>query len=285
LTPLRRKSSGIYYLDISHNGERIRESLGTKDKKIAKQLKRSKEVEIRERLILDKPKEKSIPLKSLINKFLNHEANWSNETREWYSIAIKSYFKNKTSINSSYAKAVNVFRNFCFKRGYKNNIPKQKGLKVYKERNRTFSSNELDLIFNTIEPLEFRKFIQFAYYTGARRGEICSMQREFITRGFVIGKTGKRQLKINSQARKFIDLENLWNYKKGYVSQTFKKNMRRLGIKDAEFHDLRRTFGLNLIKKGIPIYQVSKLLGHKSVTITEKHYAPLLVEDIEDFTL
>ena len=60
---------------------------------------------------------------------------------------------------------------------------------------------------------------------------------------------------------------------------------RRLGIKNARFHDLRRTFGLNLIKQGMSIYKVSKLLGHKSVRTTEQHYAPLLAVEIEDFSL
>ena len=61
--------------------------------------------------------------------------------------------------------------------------------------------------------------------------------------------------------------------------------MKRLEIPDARFHDLRRTFGYNLIKQGMPIYQVSKLLGHASVTTTEKHYAPLLATDVEEFEL
>ena len=61
-----------------------------------------------------------------------------------------------------------------------------------------------------------------------------------------------------------------------------KKEVRKLGIKNARFHDLRRTFGLNLIKQGMSVYKVSKLLGHKSVRTTEQHYAPLTVE-IEDF--
>ena len=65
----------------------------------------------------------------------------------------------------------------------------------------------------------------------------------------------------------------------------FKKEVRRLKIKDARFHDLRRTFGLNLIKQGMSIYKVSKLLGHKSVRTTERHYAPLLATEIDDFVL
>ena len=79
--------------------------------------------------------------------------------------------------------------------------------------------------------------------------------------------------------------DKLWNYTKKYVSHKFKSEVRRLGIKNARFHDLRRTFGLNLIKQGMSIYKVSKLLGHKSVRTTEQHYAPLLTVEIEDFIL
>jgi len=39
--------------------------------------------------------------------------------------------------------------------------------------------------------------------------------------------------------------------------------------------DLRSTYGSRLVQNGVPILQVSKLLGHSSVTITEKHYAAL----------
>ena len=74
-------------------------------------------------------------------------------------------------------------------------------------------------------------------------------------------------------------------FARAIVTKTFKKNCRRLGIKNARFHDLRRTFGLNLIKKGMPIFQVSKLMGHSTVKTTEQHYTPLLIEDIEDFTI
>ena len=79
--------------------------------------------------------------------------------------------------------------------------------------------------------------------------------------------------------------DELWNYTKDYDSHRFKKEVRRLGIRNARFHDLRRTFGLNLIKQGMSIYKVNKLLGHKSVSTTEQYYAPLLTVEIEDFVL
>ena len=82
----------------------------------------------------------------------------------------------------------------------------------------------------------------------------------------VRGKTGRRMVKLNTQAKELIhNQDELWNYTKEYVSHKFKSEVRRLGIKNARFHDLRTTFGLNLIKQGMSIYKVSKLLGHKSV--------------------
>ena len=93
-------------------------------------------------------------------------------------------------------------------------------------------------------------------------------------------------VKLNAQAAKIIqDQDPLWSYRKDFVSHKFKQEVRKLGIKDARFHDLRRTFGLNLIKQGMSIYKVSKLLGHSSVRTTEQHYAPLLTVEIEDFIL
>ncbi len=92
-------------------------------------------------------------------------------------------------------------------------------------------------------------------------------------------------MKLNKQAKAIIENVELWDYTVNYVQLTWSRNRKRLGLHDARFHDLRRTFGYNLIKQGRPIYEVSKLLGHSSVTTTEKHYAPLMVTDIKNFIL
>ena len=46
-----------------------------------------------------------------------------------------------------------------------------------------------------------------------------------------------------------------------------------------------KQIGYNLIKNGMSIYKVSKLLGHSSVNTTENHYAPLNTSNIENFFL
>ena len=40
----------------------------------------------------------------------------------------------------------------------------------------------------------------------------------------------------------------------------------------------RDTFAVELLNKGVPIDRVSLLLGHSSVKVTEKHYAPFVKE-------
>jgi integrase len=146
----------------------------------------------------------------------------------------------------------------------------------------------LEKIFNLIEPVDFNRFVQLAYYTSARNGEIRSISPDNVLVGSIVvfGKTGRRYVKLNSQAQKLINSQDpLWNYKRDYVTHKFKKEVRRLGIKNARFHDLRKTFGLNLIKQGMSIYKVSKLLGHVSVRTTEQYNAPLLTAEIEVFEI
>jgi integrase len=42
---------------------------------------------------------------------------------------------------------------------------------------------------------------------------------------------------------------------------------------DGHPHQLRDSFACGLLTKGVPLEEVSKLLGHESVKTTERHYA------------
>jgi len=185
-------------------------------------------------------------------------------------------------------RVINSCNNWGFKHGYISKPVRLQGGSKWESRHRVFNDSELKSLFDEMRDKRFNAFVKFAYYTGARSGEIRSLSRASVFLEYIVayGKTGKRIIKLNSQAREILDqMEELWNYRRDFVSHKFKKEVRRLGIKDARFHDLRRTFGYNLIKQGRPIYEVSKLLGHSSVTTTERHYAPLLTTEIEDFVL
>lgn len=63
----------------------------------------------------------------------------------------------------------------------------------------------------------------------------------------------------------------------------FKPALKAAGISDFRWHDLRHTFASWLVQDGVPLDRVSKLLGHKSLTMTMRyaHLAPnQLHEDV-----
>lgn len=49
---------------------------------------------------------------------------------------------------------------------------------------------------------------------------------------------------------------------------------RKAGMPNGHPHQLRDTFAVELLVAGVPLEEVSKLLGHDSIKTTEKHYAP-----------
>jgi integrase/recombinase XerD len=58
-----------------------------------------------------------------------------------------------------------------------------------------------------------------------------------------------------------------------YWHRLFKKLFDVTGIVDAHPHRFRDTFAVTLLENGVPIREVSRALGHKSITTTERHYA------------
>lgn len=60
----------------------------------------------------------------------------------------------------------------------------------------------------------------------------------------------------------------------GNWRRAFRRLCAKAGIKDGHPHRFRDTFAVELLLAGVAIEQVSVLLGHASVRITEKHYAP-----------
>jgi integrase len=49
---------------------------------------------------------------------------------------------------------------------------------------------------------------------------------------------------------------------------------RTAGFAEGHPHQLRDTAAVEWLTSGIPLEEVSKLLGHESVKTTEKHYSP-----------
>ena len=290
-----RKSTGVYYLAVTFQNSRITRSLGTRCYETAKRVTPQIEKQILSELIsgVSDKKSKEISFNNLVIKYLEyHGHDWANSTRKRNEELLNKYLTNGFPDNSTTKamtiRVINACNNWGFKHGLINKPIKIEGGSKWGTMNRVLSDSELNTLLDGIRDNRFNLFVRFAYYTGARSGEIRSISRENILPNHIVayGKSGKRLIKLNNQDKEILStLDELWDYTKDFVSHKFKREARRLGIPDIRFHDLRRTFGYNLIRQGRPIYEVSKLLGHSSVTTTERHYAPLLATEIDDFVL
>ena len=287
------KNGNYYYISINFEGKRTVKSLGTKDMKVAKSLRPFVETSILQELTGFKESSLDLSFSELVSRFLKASHSWAPATYGMNRYILTAHLDGKPLPTNPTSRAIHIRHiNQCWNWGIKNKLVKKAhiipGDTKGESRNRVYTECELNLMFTSIKDDSFNSFVRFAYYTGARSGEIRSISRDNVLDDSLIarGKSGRRIIKLNGQAKEIIHSQDvLWNYSKDYVSHKFKKEIRKLGIKNGRFHDLRRTFGLNLIKQGMSIYKVSKLLGHASVRTTEQHYAPLLTVDIEDFKL
>jgi integrase len=149
------------------------------------------------------------------------------------------------------------------------------------------TEDEIAVLLNTPDQ-EFQAFLKFLLYTGCRRNEALGLtwddidleRKQIVIRG-EIGKMGKRRtVPVNTVLREV--LSNIPgphhgllfpNYAPNQVSMKFRRWAKQIGMHEkASLHTLRSTFACHLIRQGVDIYVVSRLLGHSSVRVTEKHY-------------
>jgi len=290
---LYKNQYGDIYFKKVIRGEVITLSTHTKDERVANKLHTTLEYQALNKLYNPvKENKRFIPFKNLVVEYLNEPHKWTKESRKMTEGALHRYLLKGVPENKNAAIIVKGRVNTCINWGTRNDIitdqKKFENIGASIPRHRVFDDAEMKLIKNEVIDEDFNLFIQFAYYTGARRGELVGLKAyDFKPLHFEVdGKSGKRLVRINKQARAILSMKKgIWDYNGEYISKNFKKNLRRLEIRNGRFHDLRRTFGLNLIKLGMPIFKVSKLLGHSSIVTTERHYAPLLATQIEDFVL
>lgn len=76
-----------------------------------------------------------------------------------------------------------------------------------------------------------------------------------------------------------------WNPKKEQRMRTIRRSfdtaLKKAGIEDFKFHDLRHTFASQLVRNGVDLFVVQKLLGHANPKMTQR-YAHLQQEQLRD---
>jgi integrase len=174
-------------------------------------------------------------------------------------------------------------------------------IKENNQRMRFLTEDEIDrLLSECIPPI--RNLVECALNSGMRRGEILGLKWNQIRNGFIYLKETKtsnpRQIPINDTLDEmFKRIKSEQNPSKNvvglngkpikgfksdyvfrrngkpykYITNTYNAGVRRAGIEDFTFHDLRHTFASQLLMKGGTLKDVQELLGHKTMTMTLRY--------------
>jgi integrase/recombinase XerD len=136
-----------------------------------------------------------------------------------------------------------------------------------------------------------RAFILLARYSGLRISDAasCTVDRLFGNRLFLY--TQKTKVPVYIPLPPFVVealeacpriSERYWFWTgvgsketlAGNWRRTFRRLCKTAGVQGGHPHRFRDTLAVELLLDGMPIERVSVLLGHSSVKITERHYAP-----------
>jgi integrase len=142
-----------------------------------------------------------------------------------------------------------------------------------------------------------QEVVIFALNTGMRQDEILSLEwrnADLFRKTVLVVKSKNGEKRTIPMNQKVFDLlkakakERKNDDKFVFASEAGTKILRRnlmrafyhardrAKIDDFTFHDLRHTFATRLAQSGVDLYKIQKLLGHKTITMTQRysHHCP-----------
>lgn len=205
---------------------------------------------------------------------------------------------------SSYSRSVvqkhlNNFLRFCYDAKWIDRIPRLSPIKVDEPETLPLSAAEYTKVLKAATG-KIRVLIQLMRWSGLAVRDASTLKREDVHCDKGLYKIIRRRTKTGQPlyipipadvAAEVMEVLNgndtyvFWNRRTvssseyrhaGYMGEQVKTVFDAAGIRTEGHmisHRLRATFAVDLLSKGVPLEDVSRLLGHKSVTTTERHYA------------
>jgi len=178
--------------------------------------------------------------------------------------------------------------NVAISDGYASENPVKK-IKFFSEldnfRSRVLTIEEEDRLLVECCP-RLKLVVLFALHTGMRKGEILALNwgqvdfsRHLVHLEHTKGKK-VRSIPLNQTVFGLLmelkkangDTDSVFPF--GPMRQAFENARGRARIEDFKFHDLRRTFGTRLLKRGVDIITIQRLLGHCNPLVTQRYLHP-----------
>jgi integrase len=121
-----------------------------------------------------------------------------------------------------------------------------------------------------------RMAVRIAFYSGMRLSEILRAKR--IDGNFVLedSKNGSPRLIPVHPRLSHMRLEKI---RKNAIQKSFRRASLKLGLGHYHFHDLRHSCASEMINRGVDLYTVGAVLGHKS-PVSTKRYSHLATESL-----
>jgi integrase/recombinase XerD len=199
------------------------------------------------------------------------------------------------------------FLRFCFDSRWLDRVPRLTTIKADEPPTLPLSAAEYDRLLETVpktfpeakKAARVRALIQLMRWSGLAISDSVMLRRDEIQRDKqkklhrIVTKRQKTGTHVSvpippDVAAEILSVLNgnttfvFWtgNGKTEKAATHWQTALRRL-FKDAKIHSqgnmlshrLRDTFAVDLLEKGVPLEEVSKLLGHESIKTTERHYA------------
>ena len=220
----------------------------------------------------------------IINRLLNHIANPTKESLYRHIIGLKQrYSVEYVNLN---IKAINAYLRF---KGLDIDLPKlgQPIRKLPDSITEEYFENELIPMIEDIfsNSLKVKAILYFMFYTGVRQSEMFPIQRKDIDLKACVAKVYEKKTKkerlavfpsrITSLLQDYFDFcpetKNAFNIGKhsiAYIFRALKPFFPKIRLHP---HLFRNSFATHLLRKGVDVAIVSKLLGHSNISTTERY--------------
>ena len=305
---------GVWYIDYSFNGRRVRKKVGT-SRRFADCALREIEYRAMAGDSLDTVRPKKVLFENMCDEYL--VVAKANKTAKSYERDLTStrtllkVFRGQllaeitpqelerykcqraacvapSTVNRELGCIKHMF-NVAVQWGYlrENRLRAVRKLKEPPGRVRYLNPDEIERLLACCSPV-VRPIVIMALNTGMRKGEILHLrwgEVDLHNRLVKITRTKNNELKILPLNDRLYDL--LLSLERGRpesyvfanpngkpyrdVKKGFAAALRRAGIEDFRFHDLRHTFASRLVMAGVDIRTVQDLLGHKDIKMTMRY--------------
>jgi len=179
-----------------------------------------------------------------------------------------------------------------------------KSIKISPQRPAFLSKDEFSILMTSIKREWLKDVVRFAVATMMRAGEIVNLQWDSVDLenrvilvenkdGFRVKTRQPRSIPMNDWVYEFLSarrkpsgyvfrFNNGSKMSVGRVSWCFKLSIREAGLSEKlHFHSLRHTGASWLVRHGVSIFAVQRLLGHSNISVT-MGYSHLASGDLHD---